>query len=103
MEKFSWTDPVKTEEVLHRIKDKRNTLHKIKTRKVNWIGHILRRNCILNHVIEGRLGGIGRQRKDVSCYGMILRKQGAVDRAVWRRRCRKTDCVMIRVSRRNAC
>jgi hypothetical protein len=24
----------------------------MKSRKANWIGHILRRNCILKHVIE---------------------------------------------------
>jgi hypothetical protein len=23
----------------------------------NWIGHILRRNCVLKHVIEGKLEG----------------------------------------------
>jgi hypothetical protein len=26
-------------------------------RKANWIGHILRRNCLLKHVIEGKLEG----------------------------------------------
>jgi hypothetical protein len=35
------------------------------SRKANWIGHILRRNCFLNHIIEGKIkGGIevtGRQ------------------------------------------
>jgi hypothetical protein len=25
-----------------------------KRRKANWIGHILRRNCLLKHIIEGR-------------------------------------------------
>jgi len=25
--------------------------------KVNWIGHILHRNCLLKHVIEGRIKG----------------------------------------------
>jgi hypothetical protein len=30
----------------------------IKRRKANWIGHILRRNCLLKHVIEGKLEGI---------------------------------------------
>jgi hypothetical protein len=24
---------------------------------VNWIGHILRRNCLLKHVIEGMIEG----------------------------------------------
>jgi hypothetical protein len=29
----------------------------IKRRKANWIGCILRRNCLLKHVIEGKLEG----------------------------------------------
>jgi len=37
---ISWTDRVKNEEVLHRVKEERNILHAIKRRKANWIGHI---------------------------------------------------------------
>jgi hypothetical protein len=55
MEKISWTDRVRNEEVLHRVKE-RNILHTIKRRKANWIGHILRRNCLLKHVIEEKFG-----------------------------------------------
>jgi hypothetical protein len=57
MEKISWTDRVRNEEVLHRVKEERNIVHTIKGRKANWIGHILRRNCLLKHVIEGKLEG----------------------------------------------
>jgi hypothetical protein len=57
MEKIIWTDRERHEEVLHRVKEKRNILHTIKRRKANWIGHVLRRNCILKHVIEGKLEG----------------------------------------------
>jgi hypothetical protein len=56
MEKISWTARVRNE-VLHRIKEERNFLHTIKRRKANWIGHILRRHCLLKHVIEGKLEG----------------------------------------------
>jgi hypothetical protein len=56
MEKISWTDRVRNEEVLHRVKE-RNILHTIKRRKANWIGHILHRNCLLKHAIEGKLEG----------------------------------------------
>jgi hypothetical protein len=35
----------------------RNILHEIRKRKVNWIGHILRRNCLLMQVIEGKIKG----------------------------------------------
>ena len=49
------TGRVKNEEVLHRVKEERYNLHKIKRRKANWIGHILSRNCLLEHVAEGKL------------------------------------------------
>jgi hypothetical protein len=66
MEKISWTDRVKYE-VLHRVKEDRNILHTIKRRKANWTGHILRRNCLLKHVIEGKIEGSmevkGRRRR----------------------------------------
>jgi hypothetical protein len=57
MEKISWTDHVRNEEVLHRVKEERNILHTIKRRKANWIGHILRRNCLLKHVTKGKTEG----------------------------------------------
>jgi hypothetical protein len=72
MEKISWTDCVSNEEVLHRVKEETNIVHTIKRRKANWIGHILRRNCLLKHVIEGKLEGRiemtgrqGRRRKQL--------------------------------------
>jgi hypothetical protein len=57
MEKISWTDRLRNEEVLHRVKEERNIVHTIKRRKANWIGHILRRNCLLKHVIEVKKKG----------------------------------------------
>ena len=57
MEKVSWTDGVRNEEVLHRVKKERNIVHTIKRRKVNWTGHFLRRNCLLKHVTEVEIGG----------------------------------------------
>jgi len=30
-------------------------LHEISKRKANWIGHILRRNCLLQQDIEGNI------------------------------------------------
>jgi hypothetical protein len=57
MEKFSWTDHVRNEEVLLRVKEQRNILHEISERKDNWIGHILCRNCLLQQVIEGKING----------------------------------------------
>jgi hypothetical protein len=37
------------------VKEERNILHTIKRRKTSWIGHILPRNCLLKHVIEGKI------------------------------------------------
>jgi hypothetical protein len=57
MEKISWTDHVRNEEVLLRVKVHRNILHEISKRKANWIGHILCRNCLLQKIIEGKVEG----------------------------------------------
>jgi hypothetical protein len=87
---------VRNEEVLHRVKEERNILHTIKRRKANWIGHILRRNCFLKHVIEGKLEGRiemtgrrGRRRKQLlddlkekRSYWKL--KEEALDRNLWR-------------------
>jgi hypothetical protein len=71
MDKISCTDRVRSEEVLHRVKEERNIVHTIKRRKANWIVHILRRNCLLKHVIEGKLEG----RKEMTGRGGRRRKQ----------------------------
>ena len=55
MEKISWTDHVRNEEVLVRVKKQRNILHEIRKWKVNWICHILRRNFLLQRVTEGKI------------------------------------------------
>jgi hypothetical protein len=57
MEKISWTNTVTSEEVLHRVNGERNILHRIKGRKANGIGYILRRNCLLKRIVEGKIGG----------------------------------------------
>jgi hypothetical protein len=48
---------VRNEELLHRIKEERNILRTIRRTKANWIGHIVRRNCFVKHVIEGKIEG----------------------------------------------
>ena len=48
---------MRNEEVLLRVKEQRNILHEIRKRKANWIGQILRRNCLLQQVIEGKIKG----------------------------------------------
>ena len=100
MEKISWTDHVRNEEVLLRVNEQRNILHEIRKRKANWTGHILRRNCLLKQVIEGKIKGemeVTRRRerrrrkllddlKDRRGYSHL--KEEAVDRTVWRNRFR---------------
>jgi len=96
MEKISWTDHVRNEDVLLRVKEQRNVLREICKQKANWIGHILRQNCLLHRVTEGKIqGGIdvtGRQGrrcrkllddlKERRGYSHL--KEEALDRTVWR-------------------
>jgi hypothetical protein len=78
LKKISWTDRVRNEVMLLRVKEQWNILHEIRRRKTNLISHILLRNCLLQQVIEGKIKeGIevterrGRRRKN---YWMTLRK-----------------------------
>jgi hypothetical protein len=73
-------------------------LHEIRKRKANWISHILRRNCFLKQVIEGKIKGEmevtrrrGRRRKNLLDYlkdrrGYSHLKEEVLDRTMWRNR-----------------
>ena len=70
----------------------------MRKRKANWIGHILRRNCLLKQVSEGKIKGemeVTRRRericrkllddlKDRRGYSRL--KEEAPDRTMWRNR-----------------
>ena len=68
------------------------------SRKANWIGHVLRRNCLLKQVIEGKIKGWidvirrqGRRHKELldelkDRRGYCQLKEEAVDRTMWRNR-----------------
>ena len=72
--------------------------HEIRKQKANWIGHILRRNSLLQRVTEGKIqggievtGGQGRRRrkllddlKEMGGYSHL--KEEALDRTMWRAR-----------------
>ena len=90
---------MRNEEVLLRVNEQRNILHEIRKWKANWIGHILRRNCLLKQVIEGKIKEKmevarrrGRRRKkkllddlkDRRGYSHL--KEEALDRTIWRHR-----------------
>ena len=86
----------RNEEVLLRANEQRNILHEIRKRKANWIGHILRRNCLQQQVIEGKIKGQievtrrrGRRRKKLlddlkDRRGYCQLKEEDLDRAMWR-------------------
>jgi hypothetical protein len=83
MEKISWTDRVRNEEVLHRVKEERNIVHTIKRRKANWNGEL-----------EGRIEMTGRRERrrkqlldDLKEKGRYWKlKEEALDRTLWRNR-----------------
>ena len=96
MEKISWTDHVRNEDVLLRVNEQRDILHEIRKQKANWIGHILRRNWLLKQAIEGKIKGEmevtrrqGRRRKKLlddlkDKRGYSHLKEEALDRTMWR-------------------
>jgi hypothetical protein len=51
------TDRGRNKEVLNRVKKERNVLHTRRKRKAKSIGYILRRNCLLKHVVEEKIEG----------------------------------------------
>jgi len=73
-------------------------IHEISKRKANWIGHILRRNCLLQRVTEGKIkvgiemkGRRGRNRRMLlgdlkERRGYYHLKEEALDRTVCRTR-----------------
>ena len=98
MEKISWTDHVRNEDVLLIVKEQMNILHEIRKRKANWIGHILGRNSLLQRVTEGKVQRgrevtgrqVRRRRKLLDDLkerrGYSHLKEEPLDRTVWRAR-----------------
>jgi hypothetical protein len=94
MQKIVWTVNVKKDDVLQRGNEKSNILH-TKRRQAIWIGHILRRHCLLKQVIEGKMKGKGRRgRRCKQLLGGLKEKRGywklkeeALGRTLWRTRC----------------
>ncbi|KAJ4451478.1 hypothetical protein ANN_02941 [Periplaneta americana] len=57
MECVKWTDRIRNEAVLERVSEERMMLKLIRKMKRIWLGHWLRRNCILNDTLEGMVNG----------------------------------------------
>ena len=106
MEKIGWTDRVRNEEVLRRVKEEKNIIHTVKRRKANWIGHIFCRNCLMKHIIEGKIEGrievTGRQGRKRKQLLDDHRKKGSarsqsVEHWLWKRlwNFRRRDYVVV--------
>jgi hypothetical protein len=84
--------------LISKLSEQRNILHEIRKRRANWIGHILRRNCLLKEVIEGKIKvrlevtrRRGSRRKKLlddlgDRRGYSNLKETALDRIKWRNR-----------------
>ncbi|KAJ4438583.1 hypothetical protein ANN_14530 [Periplaneta americana] len=57
MERVKWTDRIRNEAVLEGVDEERMVLKLIRKRKRNWLGHWLRRNCLLKDSLEGIVNG----------------------------------------------
>ena len=49
-------DRLREKYVLHKVAEVTGILLMTKRREANWIGHILRRNCLLKHFVEKKKG-----------------------------------------------
>jgi len=54
---------VSNEEVLSLVQEQRSLVYVIKQRQANWIGHVLRHDCLLKTVLEGKMEGRGPRGK----------------------------------------
>ena len=71
--KIRRTDLGKNEEVLKGVKGERNISYTIKRTKVDCIGHILHRKCLLKQVIEAKIeGNIKRTERRGRSYKQLL-------------------------------
>ena len=96
---------VRNEEVLKRVKEERNI---VQTINLDW--WLLRRNCLLKHIIEGKIGGridvTGRWRRSKQLlYGLQEEREywklkgEALDRTRWRTRFGRGNGIFVRQTR----
>jgi hypothetical protein len=102
MEKISWTEKKKNEDVLKDIGEDRVLVKTIVKRKKKWLGHMLRSGGLVKDVLEGRMEGKRpRGRKRIGMFDELMEdsyvdmKRRAENRAEWRvwvpRTCRKAE------------
>ena len=63
MEKIKLPEKVTNEQVIKYIGEKRTLENNILGCKVNWIAHILRRNCPLHDAIEGQMMEVKKEKE----------------------------------------
>ena len=93
MLKISWKHKVNNVKVLERIGETRTLMERIRIRKRNWIGHVLRGDSLLKDIIEGTVSGKrkrGRKRMKMlddlkKEDGYVYLKRLASDREEWRK------------------
>ena len=101
MERVKWTDKIKNSVVLERVGEGRIMLELIRKRKRNWLGHWLRRNCLLKDALEHGCAKVTRcvtaRWRNFSHYCSSLRQydvfwaQRSTDRGADSRRCTQTS------------
>jgi hypothetical protein len=74
----------------YKVKEEGKVLQTITRSKANWIGHFLRRNCLLKDVIEGKMEG----RLDVTERREIRSKQPLGDLKEKRGYCKLKEDVL---------
>src|SRR3989441_2504995 len=68
LEKISWRDKIRNDEMFARIKEERCLIRTIRQQQKNWIGHVLRGDGLLRDVMEGRVKEkkpLGKPRKGI--------------------------------------
>jgi DNA-binding protein YbaB len=87
MEKISWMDKKTNEEVLKYVGEERRIVETVVKRKKCWIGHVVRGDGLLKHVLEGKRPR-GRPRigmiDDLKEGSYATMKRRAEDREGWR-------------------
>jgi len=79
-ERDQLTNCVKNEEVLYVVKEEQNILHTLQWENT-WISHILPRDCLLKHIIEGTIEAIWRWRRKKLLDALKEKR----DAGVWKR------------------
>lgn len=73
-------DKITNDEVLRRVGENRILIREIRKRKGNWMGHIMRSNCLLLEMMEGVVeGDKKRGRKRMKMIDLIKEKNSYVN------------------------